>query len=92
MSTPLPTGGRQPRRLSFVPALDGLRGVAVLLVIAYHLQILDPRLYARDLPKGGFLGVEMFFVLSAFLITALLLREETTNGTIDFRAFYRRHR
>ena len=54
-------------RLRYQPALDGLRAVAVLAVIAYH----DAYSWAR----GGFLGVDAFFVLSGFLITTLLLLE-----------------
>ncbi|MGI5174735.1 acyltransferase family protein [Dactylosporangium sp. CA-152071] len=61
------------------PALDGLRAVAVAAVVAYHL---DPRL----LP-GGFLGVDLFFVLSGYLITGLLLRE-ARNGPVDVIAFW----
>lgn len=63
--------------------LDGLRGIAVLAVIGYHLNI------ERLLP-GGFLGVDIFFVISGFIITALLLRSLETQGRIDLRAFYLR--
>jgi peptidoglycan/LPS O-acetylase OafA/YrhL len=61
-----------------VPALDGLRGVAIALVVAYHLQWLP----------GGWVGVNVFFVLSGFLITSLLLGEQTKTGTIRLKAFY----
>ncbi len=63
-----------------MPALDGLRGVAVAAVVAFHTGHL----------RGGWLGVDMFFVLSGFLITGLLLKERTTEGTISLRAFWRR--
>jgi peptidoglycan/LPS O-acetylase OafA/YrhL len=61
-------------------ALDGLRGLAVLLVIGFHAGI--PGL------GGGFLGVSMFYTLSGFLITRLLLQEHNTNGTIDLKSFW----
>ncbi|HUG87031.1 MAG TPA: acyltransferase [Euzebya sp.] len=63
------------------PALDGMRGVAVLLVIAYHGE--------RSLaPRGGAIGVTMFFTLSGFLITTLLLRERADTGRIGLGRFY----
>jgi peptidoglycan/LPS O-acetylase OafA/YrhL len=68
------------RRLGYVPALDGIRGVAIALVIATHYW---------GLPGGGPLGVGLFFVLSGFLITTLLL-EELDTGRLDLRNFYAR--
>ncbi len=67
-------------RLGHEPALDGLRGVAVAIIVAYHL---DP----RAMP-GGPLGVDLFFVLSGFLITSVLIDEHASTGTIRVRAFY----
>jgi len=72
----------QHQRLAYQPALDGLRALAVGAVIAYHL---DPS-WAR----GGFLGVDAFFVLSGFLITSLLLGEWGQSQTIKFAAFWGR--
>jgi peptidoglycan/LPS O-acetylase OafA/YrhL len=63
------------------PALDGVRAVAVLAVIAYHL---GTRLH------GGFLGVDVFFVLSGYLITGLLLDERMRSGRISFARFWAR--
>jgi len=63
-----------------VRALDGLRGVAVVAVLLFH----DARL------TGGYLGVDLFFVLSGFLITSLLLAEAGRRGRISLRAFYAR--
>ena len=68
-------------RLGHVPALDGLRGVAILLVLLVH---------ATGFPPGGHLGVDLFFVLSGFLITTLLLEERAETGRISFRDFYTR--
>lgn len=67
-----------PARL---PGLDGLRAVAVLLVVVYHLFPALP---------AGFLGVDVFFVISGFLITTLLLRERDAHGRIGLVDFWRR--
>jgi peptidoglycan/LPS O-acetylase OafA/YrhL len=66
----------------YKPALDGLRAVAVLSVLAYH--------FGAGWLRGGFLGVDMFFVLSGYLITSLLLIEWSRGGTIRFGAFWAR--
>ena len=66
-----------------VPALDGLRGAAVAAVLLYHASLLS-----RTWLAGGFLGVDLFFVLSGFLITSLLLVEFANDGHIDLRAFW----
>lgn len=66
----------------FRPDLEGLRGVAILLVVAFHAGIVGF--------GGGFVGVDVFFVLSGFLITGLLLRELERTGTVDLMAFYAR--
>jgi len=68
--------------LAHVPALDGVRAVAVSMVIAYHLGIMPL--------GGGFLGVDLFFVLSGFLITTLLLREFASDGRINLVGFWLR--
>jgi peptidoglycan/LPS O-acetylase OafA/YrhL len=65
---------------AYQPALDGLRAVAVLAVIFYHL--------GYSWSPGGFLGVDTFFVLSGYLITTLLLVEWHRHGSIDLRAFW----
>ena len=70
------------RGLAYRPALDGLRAIAVLAVVAYHLGYTQVR--------GGFLGVDVFFVLSGFLITTLLLLEHQRTGTVSLRAFWGR--
>jgi peptidoglycan/LPS O-acetylase OafA/YrhL len=74
------------RHLGTVPGLDGIRGIAVLLVVLVHLEnIMADRWFT---PAGGFLGVDLFFVLSGFLITALLLEEDDNNGEVRLGAFY----
>src|SRR6266542_1379072 len=69
------------KRLGYRPALDGVRGIAIAIVVAYH---------AFGWPGEGTLGVDLFFVLSGFLITTLLLEEHERMGAISIRAFYRR--
>jgi peptidoglycan/LPS O-acetylase OafA/YrhL len=60
------------------PALDGVRALAVLGVLAFHMNVLS----------GGYLGVDLFFVLSGFLITGLLLAEWDRTGSVRLRGFY----
>src|SRR6516165_9018854 len=71
---------RPARRLGQRPALDGVRGIAVLLVIAVHVGLLD----------SGDIGVDVFFPLSGFLITALLYEEFERHGALSLRRFYAR--
>jgi peptidoglycan/LPS O-acetylase OafA/YrhL len=65
----------------YTPELDGLRGIAVLAVMMYHTD-------APYLLQGGFIGVDMFFVLSGFLITTLLVQEFDESGSICLKNFY----
>jgi peptidoglycan/LPS O-acetylase OafA/YrhL len=74
---------------TYWPALDGLRAVSILLVLTVHLRLIAPHSKGL-LPAGGFLGVDMFFVISGFLITSLLLSEHRTNGSISLKSFYYR--
>ncbi|WP_433369174.1 acyltransferase family protein [Actinoplanes sp. CA-142083] len=69
-------------RPAFRPDIEGLRAVAVLLVVAAHAGV--PGL------GGGYVGVDVFFVISGFLITSLLLREAERTGRISVMGFYRR--
>jgi peptidoglycan/LPS O-acetylase OafA/YrhL len=66
---------------SYLPQIDGLRAVAVAAVILYHINNVW-------LP-GGFVGVDVFFVISGFLVTGIILREIDA-GTFSFWRFYRR--
>jgi len=73
---------QQISRVPYLPGLDGLRALAVLAVIVYHAN-------PAWLP-GGFLGVEVFFVISGYLITLLLVAEEERTGAISLRDFWTR--
>ena len=73
---------RRRARLRQVPGLDGLRGLAVLAVVIYH--------FFGDILPGGYLGVDIFFVLSGFLITSLLVREFNATGRISLKDFWLR--
>ncbi|WJL94608.1 acyltransferase family protein [Microbacterium sp. ET2] len=79
LSSPSSPTADPPRRYA---GLDGMRAVAVALVVIYHL-------FPVMLP-GGFIGVDVFFVISGFLITSLLLREHARNGRIALVGFWRR--
>ena len=78
-----PEAGATPRRSGpHVAGLDGIRAIAVLGVLAFHGGV--------SWAGGGLLGVDIFFVLSGFLITSLLVGEWSTSGTVRFRTFYER--
>lgn len=72
----------RPHTSTFFTDVAGLRGVAVLLVVVFHARI--PGF------DGGFVGVDVFFVISGFLITGLLIREFERSGTLSFKGFYAR--
>lgn len=72
----------QEKKLVYMPHIDGLRAISFLAIFAYHLK--------PGLLPGGFLGVDVFFIISGFLITNLLLREYERNNQINFRNFYYR--
>jgi peptidoglycan/LPS O-acetylase OafA/YrhL len=75
------TSDRSASRLGYRPELDGLRGVAILLVLLIH---------TLGQPRGGLLGVDVFFTLSGFLITTLLLEEWRARASISLGQFYLR--
>src|SRR5262245_27412982 len=78
---PIETDLQERLNQKHIPGLDGMRAVAVFLVIFYHFGFLH-------VPGGN--GVMMFFVLSGFLITWLLLQEQTKHGEVSLKGFYRR--
>jgi peptidoglycan/LPS O-acetylase OafA/YrhL len=72
--------GRRRGEMGYLPGLDGIRALAVIGVLLYHADL--------TWISGGFLGVDVFFVLSGFLITTLILEEFDRAGRIDFAKFY----
>jgi peptidoglycan/LPS O-acetylase OafA/YrhL len=74
-------------KLNYRPEIDGLRAIAVLSVILYHAQITILNINPF---KGGFIGVDIFFVISGYLITSIILKELISTGTFSFKYFYER--
>ena len=74
-------------KIQYRPEIDGLRAIAVLSVIVYHAQfVFSDQLFLN----GGYVGVDIFFVISGYLITSLILKEINTNSNFSFRYFYER--
>ena len=82
MSSPAATPLRPTGRISYHPALDGMRGIALFVMLVYHGEL--------SWIGGGYLSVSTFFTLSGFLITALLVVEREASGGIDLRGFWAR--
>jgi peptidoglycan/LPS O-acetylase OafA/YrhL len=78
----VPAAPNHPSQDGFRPDVEGLRGIAVLIVVLFHAGLAGV--------VGGFIGVDVFFVISGFLITGLLLREHERTGRIAFLPFYAR--
>jgi peptidoglycan/LPS O-acetylase OafA/YrhL len=78
----------EPVRFKYIKSLDGLRAIAVMFVVFYHAILVLPSL--EPYLSGGFLGVDIFFVLSGFLISSILLDEYHKTHTVDLRNFYTR--
>ena len=74
-------------KLYYRPEIDGFRAIAVVSVILYHAQI---SFQNYQLFKGGFIGVDIFFVISGYLITSIILKEIFTTGEFKFKYFYER--
>ena len=77
----------RPNILEYRPEIDGLRAIAVGAVIVYHAQI---RIFEKLLLPGGFLGVDIFFVISGYLITYLIFKEKFSSNNFSFKKFYER--
>ena len=74
-------------KLTYRPEIDGLRAIAVIAVILYHTQL---TIFGHQPFKGGFIGVDIFFVISGYLITSIILKELITTGFFSFKHFYER--
>ncbi len=74
-------------KLNYRPEIDGLRAIAVIAVIFYHAQI---TIFNHEPFKGGFIGVDIFFVISGYLITSIILKELITTENFSFKYFYER--
>jgi len=74
-------------KFTYRPEIDGLRAIAVGAVILYHAQI---TILGHQPFKGGFIGVDIFFVISGYLITSIILKELVTTGSFSFKHFYER--
>ena len=74
------------KTISYRPEIDGLRAIAVISVVFYHAEL---NLFDQHLFKGGFLGVDIFFVISGFLITSIILKENEHNN-FSLSNFYQR--
>ena len=74
-------------KLNYRPEIDGLRAIAVVAVIFYHAEI---TVFGHNFFKGGYIGVDIFFVISRYLITSLILKELKETNKFSFLNFYER--
>ncbi len=74
-------------KIKYRPEIDGLRAIAVAAVVFYHAKI---TLFGAETFQGGFIGVDIFFVVSGYLITSIILKELITTGKFSFKYFYER--
>ena len=74
-------------KILYRPEIDGLRTIAVVAVVLYHAQI---TIMGQQPFKGGFIGVDIFFVISGYLITSIILKELINTGSFSFKHFYER--
>ena len=78
---------KSSRETFYRPEIDGMRGIAVIAVVLYHAKI---NLFGYDIFKGGFLGVDIFFVISRYLITGIILREISATKKFLIKKFFER--
>ena len=71
-------------KLIYRPEIDGLRAIAVAAVIIYHAQV---KIFDYKFFQGGFIGVDIFFVISGYLITSIILNELINKGSFSFKFF-----
>ena len=74
-------------KINYRPEIDGLRAIAVFLVIIYHAEL---NIFNNLIFKGGFIGVDIFFVISGYLITSIILKELNVNNSLSLKYFYER--
>ena len=74
-------------KINYRPEIDGLRAIAVGVVILYHADLF---IFGYQPFQGGFIGVDIFFIISGYLITSIIFKELITTGTFSFRYFYER--
>jgi len=74
-------------KLIYRPEIDGLRAIAIAAVILYHAQL---TIFGYQIFKGGFIGVDIFFVISGYLISSIILKELFKTGSFSFKYFYER--
>ena len=74
-------------KINYRPEIDGLRAIAVISVVLYHAQF---TLFSKKILPGGFIGVDIFFVISGYLITSIILKELVITKNFSFKNFYLR--
>ena len=74
-------------KIAYRPEIDGLRAIAVLAVLFYHAEII---LFNHNFFKGGYIGVDVFFVVSGYLITSFIIKEFKSTERFSFLNFYER--
>ncbi len=75
------------KKLAYRPEIDGIRAIAVGSVVLYHSQL---KIFDYQIFKGGFIGVDIFFVISGYLITSIILKELISKGSFSIKYFYER--